>query len=102
MGKFKLKDVPALHYDQLNEAYLEILEPKHREAIMLIVQCCGSAYYYKKAIWEQLWRYDLVILNDLLVFFGLQELFEFCYIVEQAIEVKTLESITRMFNISLK
>jgi len=89
----KLKDIGILNHSDLNQEFYNILEPKHKEAVTMIISCCGSEYYYKKLINETLWKYDLVILEDLLVFFGLQDMFQFCFLIDRSIEIKTLQKI---------
>lgn len=87
-----------LNYSDLNQEFLKILPKKHEEVILLIISCCGNKYYYDKILNEDLWRYDLVILEDLKVFFGLQNMFEFCKFVDKAIELKTLQAFKNMLN----
>lgn len=87
-----------LNYSDLNSEFLKIISKKHEEAVLLIISCCGSEYYYNKILNEDLWRYDIVILEDLKVFFGLQDMFEFCKFIDEAIKIKTLQTFKSMLN----
>ena len=95
------KKIGPLHYSELNQEFLEILEPMHKSVLSVIVTCCGHEYYYKKAMNEVLWYFDLEVLNDMIVFFGLQEMFQFVWFIEKVIEVKTLECVCRILNIQI-
>ena len=81
-----------LDYSELNQSFLEILEKKHREVISSIVACCGNERYYRKLLNESLWRYDIMILEDLSIFFGLQEMYDFASYIQKAIQIKTLQT----------
>lgn len=89
----------ALNYSELNDGYLEILGRKHKDAVGCIIQNCGSDYYNSKTVNEILWRFDLEVLEDLIVFFALQELYEFAEYIEKAIQVKTLHAVHQILKI---
>lgn len=94
----KIKDIPILNFSELNRELYDTLEIKHRECIQLIVSC-GTEYYYKKLINETLWNYDLKILEDLIAFFELQNMFEFCFLIEKGIEIKMLQQANKILGL---
>ncbi len=84
-----MKKLGCLDTKDLNQDLLSILTERHKIMLSCMSGVSGN-YAYTKLLHEILWQFELEVIEDMIVFFALQEMYEFADLMNKAIEIKTL------------